>query len=179
MSERSIDAVRDRADADAADANGVIHVRPAQPSDEAFVADLAVRFGTTRAPWRGYAEVVDGTRRQLTAAFDNWREGDAIFIAFDERGVRVGFVYIVTHDDFFTGERHAHISEIATIVDGNGAGSVLMEAAEAWARERGSRYLSLNVNDANEAARRFYQRRAYVPEYRHLVKLLEKPSPHS
>jgi len=47
-----------------------------------------------------------------------------------------------------------------------------MDAVEDWSRARGFRYVSLNVNDANEAARRFYERRAYQPEYRHLVKLL-------
>jgi GNAT superfamily N-acetyltransferase len=84
----------------------------------------------------------------------------------------VGFAYVVTHTDFFTGEPHGHVSEIAVVADGSGAGGVLIEAAEQWSRERGFRYLSLNVNDANEHARRFYERRAFLPEYRHLVKLL-------
>jgi GNAT superfamily N-acetyltransferase len=147
-------------------------VRRATPLDEPFVIGLAARFGSTRATWRGLEEVVAGTACQLAAAFAAGRADDVIFVALDAQGERVGFAYVVTHHDFFTGEPHGHISEIATVVDGTGVGSALMDAAEAWSRERGFRYLSLNVNDANAGARRFYERRAYVPEYRHLVKLL-------
>ena len=151
---------------------GSISVRAAVPSDRAFVLDLAERFGPTRAAWRGYAEVVDGTRAVLAAALDARREGEAVLIAVRGADEAVGCVYLITQRDFFTGEPHGHISEIATSADGGGAGRSLMDAAESWSRERGFRYLSLNVNDANEKARRFYERRAYEPEYRHLVKLL-------
>jgi ribosomal protein S18 acetylase RimI-like enzyme len=154
------------------DAAGALRVRPAAAGDADFVIELAERFGPARAAWRSAAEVVDGTRRQLRAAFDERRPGDAVFVATDAGGERLGFAYVVTHHDFFTGEAHGHVSEIATAADGRGAGSALMEAAEAWSRERGFRYLSLNVNDANDRARRFYEQRTYIAEYRHLVKLL-------
>jgi len=147
-------------------------VRKATALDAPFVIGLAARFGPTRAAWRDFDEVVEGTQRQLAAAFAAARDTDAILVAVNAAGERCGFVYLVTHPDFFTGEMHGHISEIATVSDESGAGSVLMTAAEAWSRERGFRYLSLNVNDANEPARRFYEHRRYVPEYRHLVKLL-------
>jgi ribosomal protein S18 acetylase RimI-like enzyme len=156
-----------------AGAAGALTIRSAEPSDAPFVLGLASRFGATRAGWRSFEEVVDGTRRQLGRAFDTPVAGDAILVARNAGGERVGFAYIVTHQDFYTGEEHGHISEIATLTDGGGIGSSLVEAAETWSRERGFRYLSLNVNDANVAARRFYERRTYVPEYRHLVKLLE------
>jgi ribosomal protein S18 acetylase RimI-like enzyme len=149
-------------------------VRAATLLDEPFVLSLAERFGETRARWRGSAEVVEGTRRQLAAAFAAGpRDDHALLIAIGSGGDRVGFVFLVTHEDFFTGERHGHISEIATVADGRGAGGALVAASERWSRERGYRYLSLNVNDTNESARRFYERRAFVPEYRHIVKLLE------
>jgi GNAT superfamily N-acetyltransferase len=149
-----------------------LRVRPATPDDAPFVIALAARFGATRAAWRDHEEVVSGTARQLAAAFAAACDANPILIAVGAAGERVGFAYLVTHHDFFTGEAHGHISEIATVADGSGAGRALVEACEAWSRERGFRYLSLNVNDANEPARRFYARRAFVPEYRHLVKLL-------
>src|SRR6185312_10622833 len=113
-----------------------------------------------------------GTQRALGAAFDDVSDDEVMFIAHDAAGVRLGFAYVVTHHDFFTGEAHAHLSEIATVADGSGAAPALMDAAEAWARDRGYRYLSLNVNDTNERAHAFYLRRDYQPEYRHLAKLL-------
>jgi GNAT superfamily N-acetyltransferase len=147
-------------------------VRLATEEDIAFVLGLATRFGTTRAQWRTFDEVVRGTQRQLTAAFAAARDTEAILIAVRSAGERSGFAYVVTHHDFFTGEEHGHLSEIATIADNSGAGSALLSAAEAWSRDRGLRYLSLNVNDSNAHALAFYERRAYVPEYRHFVKLL-------
>jgi GNAT superfamily N-acetyltransferase len=153
-------------------AAATFRVRPAAAADAEFVIELADRFGPARASWRSCAEVVDGTRRQLRAAFDECRDGDALLVVTDAGGERLGFAYVVTHHDFFTGEAHGHLSEIATRADGSGAGTALLEAAESWCRERGFRYLSLNVNDSNERARVFYERRAFIAEYRHLVKLL-------
>ncbi len=149
-----------------------ISVRPHIASDRAFILELARRFGEARAAWRTNDEVVLGTKRQLGAALDAMREIDAMLVAVDERGDRLGFAFVVTHDDFFTGERHAHLSELAVASDGSGAGSALIAAAQVWSRERGYRYLSLNVNDANVRAQRFYESHAFIPEYRHLIKLL-------
>jgi len=149
-----------------------VRVRTADANDTAFVIGLAGRFGETRAAWRSYDEVTTGTQRALAAAFASRPQTEAIFIAVNAAGDRLGFAYVVTHEDFFTTEKHGHLSEIATIADGSGAGPALMEACEAWARDRGFRYLSLNVNDTNERAHAFYLRRDYQPEYRHLAKIL-------
>ena len=115
------------------------------------------------------------TREQLAAGFaaSLGSEGCALLIAVDgETDERLGFAYLVIQSDFFTGEPHGHLSEIATVAHRRGAGGALMDAVEHWSRARRFRYVSLNVNDANEEARRFYERRAYQPEYRHLVKIL-------
>ena len=44
---------------------------------------------------------------------------------------------------------------------GQGVGSALLAACEEWARGRGLEYLELNVLEANEAARRLYERTGY------------------
>lgn len=44
---------------------------------------------------------------------------------------------------------------------GQGVGSALLAACEEWARRRGLEYLELNVLEANEAARRLYERTGY------------------
>jgi RimJ/RimL family protein N-acetyltransferase len=51
-------------------------------------------------------------------------------------------------------------------------GRVLMDAAEAWAREHKLEMLSLNVFAANERARRVYERLGYTPETLRYVKPL-------
>jgi GNAT superfamily N-acetyltransferase len=149
-----------------------VRVRVAVDGDREFVVGLAGRFGQTRAAWRTYDEVTSGTERALGAAFDARVEHEAMFIAEDASGDRLGFAYVVTHHDFFTTEAYGHLSEIATVSDGSGAAAALMDASEAWARSRGFRYLSLNVNDTNDRAHAFYKRRDYEPEYRHLAKQL-------
>jgi diamine N-acetyltransferase len=84
---------------------------------------------------------------------------DELFlIAEDDAGAPVGFAYAVTGSDFFTGEPYLHVSEIATVRRGGGVGAVLMDAVEARARERGYRFVTLNVVDENAAGRRFYER---------------------
>jgi len=44
---------------------------------------------------------------------------------------------------------------------GQGVGEALMQAAEAWARERGAEQVVLDMAAANDGARRFYERLGY------------------
>ena len=48
----------------------------------------------------------------------------------------------------------------------------MMRAAEAWAREHGYRRLTLNVFEANHAARAVYEHLGYAPETLRYVKIL-------
>jgi ribosomal protein S18 acetylase RimI-like enzyme len=148
-------------------------VREAHPGDGAFVGELVPRFvehgaadGHTRE------EVIDGTRRVLSEALHGARRDDVFLIAEDEHGECTGFVYAVTEADFFTGEPYLHVSEIATVRSGDGVGAALMDAAETRARERGYRFVTLNVVDENAAARRFYERHGYTIGHHHFVKRL-------
>jgi GNAT superfamily N-acetyltransferase len=146
-------------------------VREARPGDDVFVAELVPRFvehgaadGHTRE------EVIDGTRRVLRGALHDPQAGDVFLIAENERGERTGFVYAVAERDFFTDEPYLHVSEIAAVRSGDGTGGVLMQAAENRARERGYRFVTLNVVDENAAARRFYERHGYAIGHHHFVK---------
>jgi ribosomal protein S18 acetylase RimI-like enzyme len=146
-------------------------IRPAKPDDEAFVLSLAARFAETRPEWRTADEVEAGTVRALSRVLRTPPADDALFVA-EENGEPVGFVYVYAEPDFFTGEAHAHISEIAVSSEGTGAGRALMAAAEAWARGRGHRYVSLHVNARNERATAFYDRLGYDLEWSRLNKRL-------
>jgi GNAT superfamily N-acetyltransferase len=148
-------------------------LRDARADDVDFVVGLVPRFvengiagGHTRD------EVVEGTSRVLREALHHPQRGDVFLIAQDEHGERTGFVYAVTHRDFFTGERYAHVSEIAAARSGAGVGGALMDAVERWSREHGYRMVTLNVVDDNTPAQRFYERRGYELGHRHYVKRL-------
>jgi GNAT superfamily N-acetyltransferase len=148
-------------------------LRDARAADVEFVVGLVPRFvesgiagGHTRE------EVIEGTSRVLREALHRPQRGDVFLIAQDERGERAGFVYAVTHRDFFTGERYAHVSEIAAARSGAGVGGELMDAVERWSRDKGYRMVTLNVVDDNTTAQRFYERRGYALGHRHYVKRL-------
>ena len=146
-------------------------VRDAHAADAAFVASLVPRFVEHGAA-DGHTpeEVIAGTRRVLADALHEPRPGDVFLIAEDDHGERTGFAYAVAERDFFTGEPYLHVSELATLRSGDGVGAALMEAAESRARERGYRFVTLNVVDENAAARRFYERHGYTIGHHHFVK---------
>ena len=78
-------------------------------------------------------------------------------------GNRAGFVHVETAVDFFTRERHGHISTIVVAPEheGRGAGRALLQAAEDWCRQEGYRLLTLHVFEANAPARRLYERAGF------------------
>jgi len=148
-----------------------LFIRPVEATDAAAIVALAARFADVRPDWRSYDEVVAGTQRALHAAVHDARDDRAVFVAIDGE-LFAGFVFVDTEIDFFTGQPHAHISEIAVARDGLGAGRALMAAAEAWAAARGSRYVSLHVTAKNARARALYERLGYELEHSRLTKLL-------
>lgn len=87
----------------------------------------------------------------------------ALMVAVEENGERLGFIRLETRSDHFTGEKRGYVSEIAVAEDGEsrGVGRTLMEAGEAWARDRGYRLLTLDVFAGNARARAFYRRLGY------------------
>jgi ribosomal protein S18 acetylase RimI-like enzyme len=150
----------------------VVTVRAARPEDEAFVVSLSGRFAETRPAWRGEREVTEGTAVQLRRAFAEPTEGAAILIAEDAAGGAVGFAYAVLHDDFFTGELHGHLSEVAVAREGTGAGAALVRAVEQHFAALGVRFVTLNVNLANERAGRLYASLGFAPQVVQYVKVL-------
>jgi GNAT superfamily N-acetyltransferase len=149
-----------------------VTIRPARPDDEPFVVGLVPRFVEHgAADGHTAAEVIAGTSRVLGRAVRAPREGE-LFVVAEDGQERAGFLYAVTERDFFTGEPYVHVSELAVARSGGGVGAALMAHAEAWARTRGSRFITLNVVEENAGAQRFYERRGYQPGHRHYVRRL-------
>ena len=142
-----------------------VRIRPADRSDEAFVHRTTARLAAFGPPaWRTPDEIVEAERRTLRAFFSEPATDTALLIA--ESDTPLGFVYLETQVDYFTGERHGHVGIIAVddVAEGRGIGKALLEAAGSWARTNGFRQLTLNVFAGNERARRLYERAGFEPE---------------
>jgi GNAT superfamily N-acetyltransferase len=149
-------------------------IREATASDRPFVLDIAERLSDFDVPaGRTAREIVDGEVRTLQQCFAGTLRDCALFVAAESE-VRLGFAFVETVTDYFTDDRHGHLGIIAVAAEaeGRGVGAALMEACEAWARDRGSRRFTLNVFDRNTRARSLYERRGYVPETVRYVKYL-------
>ena len=154
----------------------MIAIRAATPHDRAFVLGLADRLADfAHPPWRSEEEIVGGDRRALAEAFDTATADHALFVA-ERNGTPAGCLLMWTLEDYFSGERHAHVSVIATTreAEGQGVGRALMAHAEQWARERGHSRITLSVFEANRRAQQLYERSGYQVEMRRYVKLLSR-----
>ncbi len=143
-----------------------IRIRQYQPSDREFILSLVGRFSGFELPeWRR-AEDVDRTNNaSLAEALEEPDPGSAIFLA-EEEGVPAGFIHLQTQTDYFTGEKHGYISEVAVAPDfeGRGVGHRLLETAEDWARSKGYSLLTLYVFAGNAHARHIYEKSGFQEE---------------
>lgn len=153
-----------------------LRVRPARLDDRPFVLSAARRLADFEPPrWRTPEELIEGESRTLRAFFEEPSEGAALFVAQAGHAPAVGFVYLETLRDYFTGEEHGHIGILAVAREGQGqgVGGALLRAAEDWARARGFRRLTLAVFEGNRHARGVYEHLGYAVEVLRYVKPLE------
>ena len=152
----------------------MIAIRPAGPEDRAFALETVMRLGAFGPPpWRTAEEIGEADARVVRAFFESPPSGAALLVAESE-GSTMGFIYLEVLRDYFVGEEHGHVGivAVAEAAEGKGAGGALMREAEAWARARGYRRLTLNVFDGNARARAVYDHLGYRPETLRYVKFL-------
>lgn len=143
-----------------------MRVRPAVAADRDFVLREVERLADfDLPPWRTKREIWEVERRMLAGLFDDLAMADGLLVA-ESAGERLGFAWLERHHDFFTGVEHAHLGivVVAKAAEGRGIGRLLMNASEAWARERGLPFLTLNVFGVNARARALYERLGYRVE---------------
>jgi ribosomal protein S18 acetylase RimI-like enzyme len=150
-------------------------VRPARPSDRAFILGVAPRLaqGFELPSWRTSREIVEAESATLEAMLGPGAGRAALLVAEDGEGDPGGYVHVTVETDYF-GRTFAHIGILAvrSEAEGRGAGRTLVEAAEAWARSEGFDLISLNVFANNARALALYQRLGYTPDTLHYVKPL-------
>lgn len=144
-------------------------IRPATPSDRAFVLNLASRLvdGFDAPSHRTKPELIEGDRRALAAWFDDPSKDDEAMLIAELDGKPAGCAYLVTLVDYFNERPHAHLSVLAVekTAEGKGVGSALLDACAQWARSRGSDRLTLSALVTNARARALYERKGFGGEY--------------
>ncbi|HEV8191933.1 MAG TPA: GNAT family N-acetyltransferase [Ktedonobacterales bacterium] len=148
-------------------------IRQATAADLPFLEQLAPRLTIGIPPWRD-AEAMRATMlRFLLDDLANMGADSTVLIAEGSDGTPVG-VATIGRSKHFTGLEQAELGELAVTAEteGQGAGTALLAAAEAWARERGFPFVALGTGAANTRARGFYARHSYSEEDVRLVKPL-------
>ena len=115
-------------------------------------------------------------RKDPAFAADHWRNAQhrcaekhgAMFIA-EQGGKPVGWAFAYEeHGELFVAEperRHGYLAEIYVVPGARGAGhgKALIQACEAWSRERGHKLLMIGVLAKNASAIRAYESAGYAP----------------
>ncbi|HUU12152.1 MAG TPA: GNAT family N-acetyltransferase [Terriglobia bacterium] len=129
----------------------MIRIRPANPDDAERIAALATQLGYPSTP----AQVASRLERLLRD------DEHAIFVAAQSALV-VGWVHVF-EKHLLESEPEAEIGGL--VVDENhrraGAGKLLMERAEEWARSRGLKSVYLRSNVIRKEAHAFYEKLGY------------------
>lgn len=162
------------------DTNKNIIVRQAQSSDFEQVARLEKQVFDLHADHRPdlFRPGADGTLNRKR--FDELMSGDkdAIFVA-DEGGTVLGFVQVSIQDlsDRTWTPIRTKVDIDAIGVDesrrGEGIGTLLLSAAERWAKEHGATFITMSVHDFNSKARHAYESAGYRSQRTLLDKRLE------
>jgi ribosomal protein S18 acetylase RimI-like enzyme len=128
-------------------------VRSMRPEDAAAVARLSDELGYPAEP------------AEIAARFDRV-VGDpdaAVFVAHEGDDVVRGWLHVAATKDLVSAE-HGEIRALVVgeEVRGRGIGRRLLDAAEAWAVQRGYGVMKVRSNVVRTRARSFYERAGYA-----------------
>ncbi len=152
-----------------------IYIRQATTGDMEFIISLVPRLAEFGPPsWRNKAQMITTDTNILMDKLTHVPAGTVIFVATDSNNIPLGFIHLQSGSDYYNKEPHGHISDIVVAPggEGKGTGRRLMEAAEAWARTQGYRWLTLSVFAQNVRAREVYERIGYEQDIMKYVKEL-------
>lgn len=155
-----------------------LQIRPATAADESILRRLAQRLAETgMPPWRDpdkMAAFHERSTEQIVHSAEQWHYHEMVLVAEAAVEGVLGFIHLLGDRSGLTGEPQGYISALAVAAEaeGRGVGRALLAAAEAWARKRGFRMLTLDTFGANWRAREFYAWLGFQEETLKLVKVL-------
>lgn len=141
-----------------------VQLRLAEATDEPAVLGLARSFVTS----------FELSERAFRASFEELRVSrDALLLVASDGEHLLGYCLAFDHATFYANGRVAWVEEITVREDrrGQGIGRILMDGAEAWARQRGATLLAL----ATRRAAAFYGALGYEESATYFRKLLKAP----
>jgi GNAT superfamily N-acetyltransferase len=155
-----------------------VHVRAATAADRKFMVGIVPRLRSFGPPPLRPAAALDAEEAAtLERALDDLAPDAVLLIAELEDVGPAGVAYAVTATDYFTHERHGHLSIIIVSAEGEGrgVGRALLAAVDDWSAAQGYRFITLNVFTGNVRARGVYERAGYVEDVVRYVKELRPP----
>lgn len=160
--------------------NSPPQLRRATADDAPFIRAMTARFlASGSPPWRDQARIVIFQERGIgeiaaVVAAGAVPRQEAILIATDAEGTRLGFIHLRPETSGLTLERQGYVNALAVTAaaEGRGVGRALLAAGEAWARDQGFRFLTLEAFGDNRRARDFYARLGFAEETVRLAKPL-------
>jgi ribosomal protein S18 acetylase RimI-like enzyme len=150
-------------------------LRPARPDDREFLLSLSPRLSGVPGPaWHDLAAMEGFQERYMAATLAAADPSAQTLVACSADGKRLGYIHMRAGKDGVTDEPCGYVSLLAVEKEAEGLGIAhrMMEAAEAWARTRGYRFLSLDVFADNRRAVALYERRGFRTETLRMVKPL-------
>ncbi|MBB3102783.1 GNAT family N-acetyltransferase [Azomonas macrocytogenes] len=137
-----------------------MQIHSATPAD---IPELVVLLGHLFAQEAEFQPDIDAQTRGLTRIVEDARVG-TILLARQQDKV-IGMVNLLYTISTALGEPVALLEDMVVAPDarGVGAGSQLLQAAIAHAREKGCKRITLLTDTTNAAAQRFYARHGFEP----------------
>lgn len=150
-------------------------LRTATAADDDFILGLAERFSDFPLPHGRSRSMIDaGLRRKFDEQFRERPENSFLFVLEDD-GARAGFLHLQLIEDFFSGGRNCHVSDLAVakMHEGRGHARAMLAFAEQFAREHGCERMTLGVFPDNRRARGLYDANGYVVDLLRMAKPLD------
>lgn len=143
-----------------------VRIRAAMATDTPAILALADRLDAFGPTTRDGAEIARRERAALADALSQPSDTTSLLVAEQPLVGVVGAILLDERRDYFTDQRHGHVSILAVARDaeGQGIGRALLAAAEEWARANGFVKLTLSVFTENHRAKHVYEREGWRPE---------------